>query len=83
MEELREERGREGLKTARTRASERRKRAGGCNFTSVQQGGAPACDGRSFAGDGASEDVEDVVAVGVQRHQLFVGDGRVAEKLDL
>lgn len=62
---------------------ERRKRDGGCNFTSIQQGGGPACDGRSFAGGGASEDVEGVVAAGVQRHQLLVGDGRVAEKLDL
>lgn len=54
-----------------------------CNFTSVQQGGAPVRDGRSVSSGGASAHFEDVVAVGVQKVQLNVGHTGITDELHL
>lgn len=53
------------------------------SFTSFQQGGAPACDWRSLSGSGVGNHLKDVVAAGVQRMQLDVGDAGVADHLHL
>lgn len=57
--------------------------ASSCSLTSVQQGGTPQGDGWPFPCGRFGEDVEDVVAAGVQRVQHLVGDSGVADELDL
>lgn len=53
------------------------------SFTSFQQGGAPACDGRALSGSSVGDHLEDVVAAGVQSMQLDVIDPGVADHLHL
>lgn len=57
--------------------------ASSCSLTSFQQGGASQSDRWSFPRGRFGEDVEDIVAAGVQRVQHLVGDGGVADELDL
>lgn len=51
------------------------------NFTCVEQGGAPLCDGRSVSTGGACYDLEDVMAVGVQIIQSEVSHAGIADDL--